>query len=171
MPYRGERQEVKTSGESANKPSLSSAKKEQAAYRWRGGDGVQPEEVAGVHFLEHAVQLGGLVVQEAQRGHCSSRHTKYNYFPHQYASLFLFKKNGSRNSSLQPPAKTLHHFSFTPNLLHLSHVQRMNASHLARESFHSCWCTWANGNKHDIALAKLIFATSIASSKVNFNNL
>lgn len=50
--------------------------KKKTPYRWRGGDRVQPEEVAGVHFSEHTVQLGGLVVQEAQRGHCEDKHTK-----------------------------------------------------------------------------------------------
>lgn len=36
---------------------------------------MQAEEVAGVHFLEDAVQLGRLIVQEAQRCHCSDKHT------------------------------------------------------------------------------------------------
>jgi len=34
------------------------------SYRGRGGDGVQSEEVADVHFPEDAVQFGWLVVQE-----------------------------------------------------------------------------------------------------------
>lgn len=38
----------------------------RVAHGGRGGDGVQPEEVADVHFLEDAVELGGLVVQETQ---------------------------------------------------------------------------------------------------------
>lgn len=47
---------------------------------------MQPEEVAGVHFPEHTVQLGGLVVQEAQRGHCEDKHTKNTH-----DRLFLLK--------------------------------------------------------------------------------
>lgn len=70
--------------------------KKEAAYRWRGGDGVQPEEVAGVHFLEHAVQLGGLVVQEAQRRHCGNKCTTDTQILPQYASLFFIQ--GKRQS-------------------------------------------------------------------------
>lgn len=42
------------------------------AHRGRGGDGVQSEEVADVHFPEYTVQLGWLIVQETQRGHCGT---------------------------------------------------------------------------------------------------
>lgn len=53
------------------------AYKNQAAHRGRGGDGVQSEEVADVHFPENAVQLGRLVVQETQRCHCGTKtHTR-----------------------------------------------------------------------------------------------
>lgn len=45
-------------------------KKNLWVYRGRGGDGVQSEEVADVHFPEYAVQLGWLVVQETQRCNC-----------------------------------------------------------------------------------------------------
>lgn len=91
---------------------------------------MQPEEVAGVHFLEHAVQLGGLVVQEAQRRHCSDKRTTDTHILPQDAPLFFIQ--GKRQNltrldfakalffflalCLKPSAKALQHFSFTPNI-------------------------------------------------------
>lgn len=103
---------------------------------------MQPEEVAGVHFLEHAVQLGGLVVQEAQRRHCSDKRKTDTHILPQEITLFFIQ--GTRLSltwlnfpkalllapCLQPPAKTFQHFSFIPNILDLPFVKRMDVSHL-----------------------------------------
>lgn len=87
-------------------------KKKEAAYRGRGGDGVQAEEVAGVHFLEDTVQFGRLVVQEAQRCHCRDKHTDIHSQPW-HIGIFFHQAKFTKTiwnvnvSAKQPPAKTI----------------------------------------------------------------
>lgn len=71
---------------------------------------MQAEEVAGVHFLEDAVQLGRLVVQEAQRRHCSDKRTTDTHIQPKHISSFFIQGEFKRKMSLafycqQPPAK------------------------------------------------------------------
>lgn len=70
---------------------------------------MQAEEVAGVHFLEDAVQLGRLVVQEAQRRHCSNKSTTETHIHPQHTSLIFIQGNFKRKKvlSFKPSVNSL----------------------------------------------------------------
>lgn len=71
---------------------------------------MQAEEVAGVHFLEHAVQLGGLVVQEAQGRHCGHKRTTDTHILPQYAPFLFFIQGKRQNLTRLDFARVLFFF-------------------------------------------------------------